>query len=317
MDPLLRLPWSRLSTSRQGTYTFAKKANDHGIDLWVIDHLLHAHGLYGMTWMEPMSVLTWAGAVAPDVKLGTGILVLPLRNPVLLAKEIATLDYLSGGRFLFGVGPGWYPAEFSSTGTDVKERGARTDEILEAVPPLLTEDDVTFEGRYYRFENVTIEPRPPKMPEVWVAGGTRVPDPEFSDVPVLAPTVLQRIVSADAWISRCSGNQEWVKRDWEEIKAGPPRAAAPRRDPLLAHQLHVPGRGDDPAKALDAQKPMFDQVMGTHRSFEHLQESYLLGTIDEIIERLRTSSRPAASTSCSARRATISASSTCSTFDHA
>ena len=157
---------------------FSRKANDYGIDLWVIDHLLHAHGLYGMTWLEPMSVLTWAGAVAPDVKLGTGILVLPLRNPVLLAKEIATLDFLSGGRFLFGVGPGLVSGASSpSTGTNVKERGARTDEILEAVRLLLTEDDVTYEGRYYQFQNVTIEPRPPKMPEVWVAGGARVPGP--------------------------------------------------------------------------------------------------------------------------------------------
>ena len=72
---------------------------------------------------------------------------------------------------------------------------------------LLTEDDVTYEGRYYQFENVTIEPRPPKMPEVWVAGGARVPDPEFSDVPMLAPTVLQRILKADAWISRCSATR--------------------------------------------------------------------------------------------------------------
>jgi len=267
---------------------FSRKANDYGIDLWVIDHLLHAHGLYGMTWLEPMSVLTWAGAVAPDVKLGTGILVLPLRNPVLLAKEIATLDYLSGGRFLFGIGPGWYPAEFSSTGTDVKERGGRTDEILDAVTRLLTEDDVTFEGRYYRFEGVTIEPRPPKMPEVWVAGGSRVPDAEFSDVPVLAPSVLRRILKADAWISRCSGNQEWVKRDWEEIK-GALRAAGRRDDEILfshtnfTYLVETSNRDE----ALAQQKPMFDAVMGSHRTFEHLQSSYLLGTLDDIVERLK------------------------------
>ena len=267
---------------------FSRKANDYGIDLWVIDHLLHAHGLYGMTWLEPMSVLTWAGAVAPDVKLGTGILVLPLRNPVLLAKEIATLDFLSGGRFLFGVGPGWYPAEFSSTGTNVKERGARTDEILEAVRLLLTEDDVTYEGRYYQFQNVTIEPRPPKMPEVWVAGGARVPDPEFSDVPMLAPTVLQRILKADAWISRCSGNQEWVKRDWEEIKAAL-RAQGRRDDEILFSHTNFTYlvETSDREKALAAQKPMFDAVMGTHRTFEHLQESYLLGSLDDIIARLK------------------------------
>ena len=178
MDPLVLLPrlWTTGASQRE-VGDFSRKANEYGIDLWVIDHLLHAPGLYGMPWLEPMMVLTHAAAVAPDVMLGTGILVLPLRNPVLLAKEIATLDFLSGGRFLFGVGPGWYRAEFSSTGTNVKERGARTDEILEAVRLLLTQDDVTYEGRHYQFQNVTIEPRPPKMPEVWVAGGRACPIP--------------------------------------------------------------------------------------------------------------------------------------------
>jgi probable F420-dependent oxidoreductase len=267
---------------------FARKANDLGLDLWVIDHLLHAHGLYGMTWLEPMSVLTYAAPIAPDVKLGTGILVLPLRNPVLLAKEIATLDYLSGGRFLFGIGPGWYPAEFSATGTNVKERGPRTDEIMDAVRRLLTEDDVTFEGRYYQFEHVTIEPRPPKMPEVWVAGGSRVPDPEFSDVPTLAPTVLRRILKADAWISRCSGSQEWVKRDWAEIRAALRAEGRAEDEILFAHTnfTYVVDTADRD-KALAVQRPNFEAVMGTHRSFEHLQECYLLGSVEDIVWRLK------------------------------
>ena len=136
---------------------------------------------------------------------------------------------------MFGVGPGWFPAEFAATGTSVKERGPRTDEILAAVRLLLTEDDVTFEGRFYRFENVTIEPRPPKMPEVWVSGGSRIPDPEYSDVPVLADSVLNRILDADAWLSRCSGNQEFVKRDWARSRRRSPSAAGPRRRVLFAH----------------------------------------------------------------------------------
>jgi hypothetical protein len=185
----------------------------------VIDHLLHAPGLYGMPWLEPLATLTWAGALAPDVKLGTGILVLPLRHPVVLAKEIATLDYLSGGRLTLGIGPGWYPDEFRAVGSRIDERGERTDEVLAAVRRLLTEDHVTFEGRFYRFEDVTIEPRPPVMPEVWVSGGSRIPDPEYHDVPVLATSVLNRILGADTWLSRCSGNQELVKRDWQQIKA--------------------------------------------------------------------------------------------------
>ena len=292
---------------------FSRKANDYGIDLWVIDHLLHAHGLYGMTWLEPMSVLTWAGAVAPDVKLGTGILVLPLRNPVLLAKEIATLDFLSGGRFLFGVGPGWYPAEFSSTGTNVKERGARTDEILEAVRLLLTEDDVTCEGRYYQFENVTIEPRPPKMPEVWVAGGR----------PRARPRVQRR---ADARADGAAAHPQGRRVDLAllrqpgvgEARLGgdqgrPARAGAPRRrDPLLAHQLHVPGRDVGPREGAGGAEA--DVRRGDGHA-PHLRApagvAYLLGSLDDIIARLkepRVGRLPVRR--LSARRATTSGSST-------
>jgi alkanesulfonate monooxygenase len=266
---------------------YSRKCNDLGYDIWVIDHLLHAPGLYGMSWLEPLHVLTAAGAVAPDVKLGTGILVLPVRNPVVLAKEIATMDFLSGGRYMFGIGPGWYPPEFSSTGTSVKERGARTDEIFEAVTRLLTEDNVTFEGRYYQFEDVTILPRPPKMPEVWVSGGSRIPDPEYSDVSVLADTVLQRILKADWWLSRCSGNQEFVKRDWEKIQQGLKDSGRPADDVRFAHcNFTYLVETSNREEALAIQKEYFLQVMGTHRTYEHLQGSYLLGSLDEILERL-------------------------------
>ena len=267
---------------------FARKANDLGIDLWVIDHLLHAPGLYGMPWLEPMTTLTWAAALAPDVSYGTGILVLPLRNPVILAKEIATLDYLTGGKFIFGIGGGWDPDEFRAVGTRIEERGKRTDEILAAVRMLLTGDDVTFDGKYYQFENVTIQPRPPKMPEVWVAGGSRIPDPEFHDLPVLSPAVLNRILDADAWISRCSGNQEWIKRDWGQIREGLAARGRPVESLKFAHTNFtyiVDTANRD--KAHEVQRGYFEQVMGTHRTFQHLQECYLLGTPDDIVARLK------------------------------
>jgi alkanesulfonate monooxygenase SsuD/methylene tetrahydromethanopterin reductase-like flavin-dependent oxidoreductase (luciferase family) len=267
---------------------FARKANDLGIDLWVIDHLLHAPGLYGMAWMEPMATLTYAAALAPDVKVGTGILVVPLRHPVLLAKEVATLDYLTGGKFIFGVGPGWHPDEFMAVGNRIDERGQRTDEIIEAVRRLLSEENVTFEGKYYRFEDVTIDPRPPQVPEIWVSGGSRIPDPEYHDVPVLAETVKERILNADAWLSRCSGSQEFVKRDWEQIKAGLEERSRPVDTLTFAHTnfTYIVDTGNR-EKALEVQRPYFEQVMGRHRSFEHLQECYLLGSVDDIVARLR------------------------------
>ncbi len=267
---------------------FARKANDLGIDLWVIDHLLHAPGLYGMPWLEPMTTLTYAAALAPDVRYGTGILVLPLRNPVILAKEIATLDYLTGGNFMFGIGGGWDPDEFRAVGTRIEERGKRTDEILAAVRLLLTQDHVTFDGTYYQFEDVTIEPRPPKMPEVWVAGGSRIPDPEYHDLPVLSKAVLNRILDADAWISRCSGSQEWIKRDWSQIKEGLAGRGRPVSSLKFAHTnfTYVVDTANRD-KAHEIQRGYFEQVMGTHRTFQHLQECYLLGTPDDIVARLK------------------------------
>lgn len=272
---------------RGEVHDYSRRCNELGYDIWVIDHLLHAPGLYGMSWLEPLHVLTCAGAVAPDVKLGTGILVLPLRHPVMLAKEVATMDFLSGGRFMFGIGPGWYPGEFAATGTNVKERGPRTDEILAAVRRLLSEDHVTFEGKYYSFEDVTIEPRPPKLPEIWVSGGSRIPDPEYSDVSVLADSVLNRIVDADWWLSRCSGNQEFVKRDWAKIQDALKERGKPADSVRFAHcNFTYLVETSDREKALEVQKPYFMQVMGTHRTYEHLQESYLLGSLDEILARL-------------------------------
>jgi alkanesulfonate monooxygenase SsuD/methylene tetrahydromethanopterin reductase-like flavin-dependent oxidoreductase (luciferase family) len=263
------------------------KCEEHGIDVWVVDHLLSAPGLYGNAWLEPLSALAYAAALTTRVKLGTGILVLPVRHPVMLAKEISTLCHLSQGRYLFGVGPGWYAREYEVTGTRIEERGKRTDELIEAVLLLLSKPNASFHGRYYHFEDVTIDPRPPKLPDVWVSGGSRVPDPGEHDLPKLAPTVADRIVRAGHWISRCSGKQEWVKRDWEDLQS---HAVRMKRDPTsltfghcnFTHLVETARH----EHAVEASKAPFIRVMGTHRSWEHLQESYMVGSIDRINARI-------------------------------
>jgi alkanesulfonate monooxygenase len=264
-----------------------EKCEEHGIDVWVVDHLLSAPGLYGNAWLEPLSVLSYAAALTSRVRLATGILVLPVRHPVLLAKEISTLCHLSGERYLFGVGPGWYTREFEVTGSRIEERGGRTDEIIEAVTLLLSRPHASFEGRYYRFHDVTIDPRPSRMPEIWVSGGSRVPDPNEHDVPTLATSVAQRIVRAGRWLSRCSGKQEWVKRDWEDLKG---QARRMGRDPSALTFGHcnfthlVETASHD--RAVEASRVPFLRVMGSHRAWEHLQESYMVGSIDRVNARI-------------------------------
>src|SRR3712207_3282901 len=88
---------------RLGAY--ARRADELGFDsLWVIEHLLVAPALYAVSWLDPFAVLAHVAAVTERARLGTAILVLPLRHPALVAKEVATLDFLSGGRFILGVG---------------------------------------------------------------------------------------------------------------------------------------------------------------------------------------------------------------------
>ena len=264
-----------------------RRCEEYGFDIWVIDHLLTAPGLYGVAWLEPLNVLAYAAALTQRVRLGTGILVLPVRHPVLLAKEIATLCHLSQGRYTFGIGPGWYAREFEVTGPRIEERGRRTDEIIEAVTRLLTRPQATYRGRYYQFTDVTLDPRPARMPDIWVAGGSRTPDPGEHDVPYLAKTVLDRIVKAGHWLSRCSGTQAWVKRDWGQIQA---HARARGKDPTgitfgHCNFIHLVDTADH-RQALEASREPFLHVMGTHRSHDHLQECYMIGSIDRINARI-------------------------------
>src|SRR5256885_16965431 len=150
---------------------FAVKAEELGFDsLFITDHLLTAARFYRVSWTEPMMTLAHVAAVTSRVKLGTSVLVLPTRQPVLLAKEIATLQHLSGGRFVYGIGTGWYGAEFESTGSTRQQRGARTDEVLEASMQLLKGAHVSFEGKYYRLNDITVEPIG-QGPPVGVSGG--------------------------------------------------------------------------------------------------------------------------------------------------
>ena len=100
-----------------------------------------------------------AAGATERVRLGTSILIMPLRNPVLLAKELGTLQFLSDNRMILGAGVGWNDAEYEAVGVHKSERGRRTDEMLDIMLPLLEGETVTYHGRYYSVDDVFIEPR--------------------------------------------------------------------------------------------------------------------------------------------------------------
>ncbi|NCF29861.1 MAG: TIGR03619 family F420-dependent LLM class oxidoreductase [Gammaproteobacteria bacterium] len=126
-------------------------------------------------YWEPFTVLSYLAAVTSKITLGTSVVIVPMHNPFELAKQVAEVDQLSGGRFVFGIGVGWFEEEFEVLGQDFHNRGARTDEAIELMKVLWAEDPVSFAGKHYRVENAFFAPKPVQQPSppIWVAGGSK------------------------------------------------------------------------------------------------------------------------------------------------
>ena len=111
-------------------------------------------------WLDPMLALTFAAAHSHEITLATGILLLPEHNPLIIAKQAATLDRLSGGRFALGIGAGWSAEEFAALGVPFARRGQRTAEYVAAMRALWADDVASFSGEFTRFESVRVNPKP-------------------------------------------------------------------------------------------------------------------------------------------------------------
>jgi probable F420-dependent oxidoreductase len=120
---------------------------------------------------DPLIWLTWAAAHTTTLRLGTGIVIATQRNPVITAKEVATLDHLSGGRVDFGVGAGWLEEEFAALGVPFAARGKRLDEYIDAIRALWTQDRAGFHGEFVNFDNCISRPRPVNGTVPIVIGG--------------------------------------------------------------------------------------------------------------------------------------------------
>src|SRR5919199_781452 len=147
----------------------AREAETQGFhSVWVPDHVLRVFGPI----LDPLSVLSFVAGVTQRVGLGTNVLIVPYRHPLILANEAASLDALSGGRFVLGVGAGWNEEEFSALGISARERGRRTDEALEAMRRLWAGGPATYQGRYYSFAGATLgtSPQTEGGPPILVGG---------------------------------------------------------------------------------------------------------------------------------------------------
>ncbi len=169
----------------------AIKAEELGFhSLWLSDHIVFPKELKsrypyspdgrlpidpGVPFLECLTTLAYVAAVTRHVKLGTSVLIVPYREPLLTAKVVATLDVLSQGRFIFGVGVGWLEEEFRVVGQKLQERSDRTRECLEVMKACWTEEDPEYHGRFFDFSGIKFSPKPVQKPHppIWFGGNTR------------------------------------------------------------------------------------------------------------------------------------------------
>ena len=185
----IHLPHIGRQASREAVLRMARSADELGMHSgWVSDHIAwpahieshypytedgHFPGGTDMPWLDPVGTLFFVGAVTERLKLGATVLILGYRPPMLTAKAFASLDVMTGGRALLGVGVGWMREEFEVLGMPWDHRGARADEQLELFQAMFSREMPSYEGRYYQVPEVGFSPRPEagRLP-VWVGGDT-------------------------------------------------------------------------------------------------------------------------------------------------
>src|SRR5262245_9834821 len=273
----------------RGITEFAKVVEDLGFDsLFVTDHLLAAKRFYSVSFLEPLTALAVAAGATQRVRLGTSILIMPLRHPVMLAKELATLQFLSGNRVVLGAGVGWNEFEYQAMGVRKQDRGKRTDEMLDIMIPLLEGETVTYQGQFYSVEDLFIEPLSSRRPEIWIGGGSQLADPKSPDLPRFVESVKARVLRTDGWIPRPTCPPDEIARDWNELQDYYRAHGRDPRDCVVAHEnfLHLV-LTNDPAKAREEQHRAFLKVMSNERGPKYLETVYLFGTPDEVITSLQ------------------------------
>jgi probable F420-dependent oxidoreductase len=195
-----------------------------------------------MPILEALMLLSHAAAITSTITLGTGVLVLPQRQPTLVAKQVATLDTLSGGRVRLGLGVGWQASEFDALGEDFSNRGRRLDEGVSLMRSCWGDERIDFSGRYYRMEAMAMEPKPPQGAAIpiWIGGAV--------------PRTLERVGQyGDGWMGQFVKNPETATRLMARIRE---HAEAAGRDPTaIGMQLSLSPFHEESGKGFHTDVP--------------------------------------------------------------
>jgi probable F420-dependent oxidoreductase len=199
------LPNFGRDSSVDAVRSVAERAEELGFhSVWTTEHIIVGpEGVdpYGRVY-DPLITLSWIAGWTERIGLGTSIVLVPLHHPIHLAKEVATLQELSGGRFTLGVGMGWHRDEFEFMGIPFAGRGRRADEEIR-IMRALWRGERSFDGQFWSFHDATFEPQPSQQPEIWVGGSS-------------APAIRRARELGDAWHPSRGSDPEHIRRVKEE-----------------------------------------------------------------------------------------------------
>jgi|TARA_B110000971_G_scaffold117872_1_gene120754 probable F420-dependent oxidoreductase len=258
----------------QDLVDFGVRMEELGFDsLWVWDHILLGVSPH-FPIIDSLTVLTAVAARTSKIKLGTGILVLPLRNPVLLAKQLASMDQLSNGRMIMGMASGWYKREFDNVGVPYKERGKIMDESLEIMSRLWTEDIVNGDWAHFNLDGAVMFPKPVQSPRMPILIGGYV------------DRVLKRAaVDGDGWLTYFYTPEGFTK-SWNKVLGF---AEAAGKDPstlMNCNQLPIMV-GESRAKVEAPMMEWLNSEWDFASWSDSTTDSAIMGTVDDCVEQLQ------------------------------
>ncbi len=283
MDIGCHLPTQGPVATREALLAFCREAEARGMaSLWVSDHVVFprtATGRYpggrfpfqpDTPYLEPVAVLAAAAVATERARLGSSVFVLGHRHPVVMAKMLTTIDALSHGRLICGVGVGWWEEELTILGAPFHQRGRHADEILRIFKELWTSDHPRFEGEFYRFGDVGFAPKPVQKPHppIWVGGDSA--------------GAFRRVVTlGDGWHA--------TSKTPEELRASLPRLRAEAdaaRRPFESIELSV-RVGLKQGFVRDSRQALVDQLCAYKAlGLTHVMLDFRRDTLGEMLESL-------------------------------
>ena len=255
----------------QALIAYAVKAEMLGFDsVWVWDHIfLGVDPPFPI--IDSLTLLSAVAARTTKIRLGTGVLVLPLRNPVVLAKELSSLDLIAGGRLLLGMASGWYKREFDAVGVPFNERGRIMDRNLEILRRLWTEEQVDGEYPPHRLRGSNMSPKPPRLPVMLIGG--------------YVDRVLKRAALNGGWLTYFYTPKGFA-RSWAKVRGFAEKAGKDPASLLNANQLPIyvgASRAAVEAPMLEWLGQEWDYAAWS----DSTKESAIMGTVDECVAQLQ------------------------------